>query len=131
MRQKLTEPKIVNFTEDRFDRELVPGVAHMKHTFGNNVSVALFKVAKGKGSSFPDKPHAHGEEVALQIKGSSKVFVHGKEYVINQGEMIIMPEGLEHSGIFTDDEESWLVAIATPPRDDYGEANWPEKKQPA
>lgn len=124
MRKPLTEPKIIDFQDDKFDREIVPGVAHMKHTFGNNVSVALFKVAKGKGSCFPNTPHSHGEEVALQIKGSSKVFVDSKEYVINQGEMIIMPEGLEHSGIFTDDEESWLVAIATPPRDDYGEENW-------
>jgi len=124
MHKPLKEPKIIDFREDKFDREIVPGVAHMKHTFGNNVSVALFKVAKGKGSSFPNKPHAHGEEVALQIKGSSKVFVDSKEYAINEGEMIIMPEGLMHSGIFTDDEESWLIAIATPPRDDYGEENW-------
>ena len=53
MRKPLTEPKIVDFREDKFDREIVPGVAHMKHTFGNNVSVALFKIARGKGSSFP------------------------------------------------------------------------------
>lgn len=128
MRKPLTEPKIVNFQDNEFSRELIPGVAHMKHTFGNNMSVALFKVAKGKGSAFPNIPHRHGEEVALQIRGSSKVFVDGKEYIINQGEMIIMPEGLEHSGIFTDDDESWLIAIATPPRDDYGDENWRPKK---
>lgn len=124
MKRHLTEPRVVSFTEDQFSREIVPGVAHMKHLFGNGTSVALFKVAKGKGSSFPDRPHRHGEEIALQLKGSSRVCANGKEYRINTGELIIMPADLEHSGVFTDDEESWLLAICTPPRFDYGDENW-------
>ena len=124
MRNELTEPKVINFSDDEFSREIVPGVAHMKHTFGNDTSVALFKVAKGKGSSFPDAKHSHGEEVAIQLKGTSMLYVDGKEYVTREGELIIVPGGLEHSGIFSDDEESLLLVIATPPREDYGNATW-------
>lgn len=40
--------------------------------------------------------------------------------------MIIMPDGLEHSGIFSVEAESWLIAIATPPREDCGAETWPE-----
>ena len=124
MQNALTEPKVINFSADEFSREIVPGVAHMKHTFGNDTSVALFKVAKGKGSSFPDVKHSHGEEVAIQLKGTSMLYANGKEYIIREGELIIVPGGLEHSGIFSDDEESLLLAIATPPREDYGDPTW-------
>lgn len=124
MPKTLTEPMVVNFVRDEFGREIVPGVAQMKHVFGNDMSVALFKIAKGKGSTFPATPHSHGEEVALQLKGSSKLYANGKEYIIKEGELIIVPAGLEHAGIFTDDEESWLLAIATPRREDYGDETW-------
>ncbi|HEY6330783.1 MAG TPA: cupin domain-containing protein [Blastocatellia bacterium] len=119
----LTEPKVINFTEDKFDREIVPGVAFMKHTFGNQLSIALFKIEKGKGGEFPRHYHKHGEEVGIQLKGSAKVFARGKEYVINEGEAIIIPADLEHAGIFGE-EEGWLLAIATPPREDYGPPTW-------
>lgn len=124
MPNELTEPRVISFSDDAFSREIVPGVAHMKHTFGNDTSVALFKVAKGKGSAFPNVKHSHGEEVAIQLKGTSMLYANGKEYIIREGELIIVPGGLEHSGIFTDDEESLLLAIATPPRDDYGNSTW-------
>ena len=124
MHDELKEPRVISFSDDAFSREIVPGVAHMKHAFGNDTSVALFKVAKGKGSSFPDVKHSHGEEVAIQIKGTSMLYANGKEYIIREGELIIVPGGLEHSGIFSDDEESLLLAIATPRRDDYGDPTW-------
>lgn len=123
MDEEMKEPRVVNFVDDQFQREIVPGVAMMKHTFGNEISVALFKIEKGKGSQFPNVYHSHGEEVGIQLKGSARVFACGKEYVINEGEAIIIPGGLEHAGIFGD-EEGLLLAICTPPRKDYGPANW-------
>jgi quercetin dioxygenase-like cupin family protein len=124
MPMNFNEPRVVSFVVDEFERELVPGVAHMKHLFGNDTSVALFKIAKGSGTRFPATAHAHGEEIALQLKGSSWVEAAGKRYTIRQGELIVMPAGLAHSGVFTDDEESWLLAICTPPREDYGPQTW-------
>ena len=124
MQDELTELIVMSFTDDAFSREIVPGVAHMKHTFGNDTSVALFKVAKGRGSSFPNVKHSHGEEVAIQLKGTSMLYANGKEYVTREGELMIVPGGLEHSGIFSDDEESLLLVIATPPREDYGNPTW-------
>jgi len=124
MHEELKEPKVISFSDGAFEREIVPGVAHMKHTFGNDTSVALFKVAKGKGSSFPDVKHSHGEEVAIQLKGTSMLYANGKEYITREGDLIIVPGGLEHSGIFADDEESLLLVVATPGREDYGDPTW-------
>lgn len=123
MDKVMAEPRVISLTEDKFEKEIVPGVAHMKHLFGNNMSVALFKIARGQGSKFPNHFHKHGEEIGIQLKGSARVFACGKEYVINEGEAIIIPEGVEHAGIFGD-EECWLLAIAVPPREDYGPENW-------
>lgn len=120
---RLKEPRVVNLQRDDFRREIVPGVAFMKHLFGNNLSVALFKIPKGKGGLFPKHYHKHGEEVAIQLKGSCKVFACGKEYIIREGEAIIIPAELKHAGSFGE-EECWLLTIATPPREDYGPEDW-------
>jgi quercetin dioxygenase-like cupin family protein len=123
MEKVMDEPKVVNFVNDEFNKEVAPGIAFMKHTFGNDVSVALFKIVKGKGGQFPKHYHKHGEEVAIQLKGSAKLFACGKEYTINEGEAIIVPAGVEHAGIFGE-EEGLLLAICTPPRTDYGPEDW-------
>ncbi len=123
MERPFKEPKVISFTDDKFEREIIPGVAHMKHIFGNSLSVALFKIAKGQGGKFPKQFHSHGEEIGIQLKGSAKVFACGKEYIINEGEAIIIPADVEHAGIFGE-EEGLLLAIATPRREDYGSENW-------
>jgi quercetin dioxygenase-like cupin family protein len=85
--------------------------------------VALFKIAKGQGAKFPKTFHAHGEEIGIQLKGSAKVWACGKEYTIREGEAIVIPGGLQHAGIFGE-EEGLLLAIATPRREDYGGPTW-------
>jgi quercetin dioxygenase-like cupin family protein len=123
MQKTFTEPKILDFTTDEFSKEVVPGVAFMKHTFGRDLSIALFKIQAGQGGKFPRHYHKHGEEVGIQLKGSARVFANGKEYVIKEGQAIVLPADLEHAGIFGD-EEAWLLTVATPPRDDYGPSDW-------
>lgn len=119
----MDEPKVISLEDGNFEKEVVPGVAFMKHTFGNDLSVALFKIAKGQGAKFPMHYHKHGEEIGIQLKGSAKVYSGGKEYLINEGEAIIIPANCEHAGIFGE-EEGLLLAIATPPRKDYGPPDW-------
>ena len=129
MENALQEPKVICLQDNKFEQEIVPGVALIKHTFGNHLSVALFKIVKGQGSRFPKQLHKHGEEIGIQLKGSSRVFACGKEYVINEGEVIIIPADCENAGIFGD-EECLLLAIATPPRNDYGTSDWSSVGEP-
>jgi quercetin dioxygenase-like cupin family protein len=123
MEREFNEPVVISFTNDDFERELIPGVAFMKHLFGNEMSFALFKIAKGQGGKFPKAFHKHGEEIGIQLKGSAKVWACGKEYTIHEGEAIVIPADVEHAGIFGE-EDGLLLAIATPQRRDYGPANW-------
>jgi len=129
MKNEFTEPVVISLTEDKFENEIVPGVAMMKHMFGNDMSVSLYKIAKGQGGKFPKVYHQHGEEVGIQLKGSATVWASGKEYQINEGEAIVIPGGLDHAGIFGN-EDCLLLAIATPSRDDYGPADWKEVRKP-
>lgn len=123
MSKQLKEPRILDLKADSFPKEVVPGVAYMKHMFGGNMSVALFKIPAGKGAEFPLHYHKHGEEVGIQLKGSSRLYAGGKEYTIHEGQAVVVPAELEHAGNFGE-EESWLLAIATPPREDYGPEDW-------
>lgn len=123
MPEELKEPRVLDLKKDDFGKEVVPGVAYMKHMFGNQLSVALFKIPAGKGGQFPMHYHKHGEEVGIQLKGTARLFACGKEYVVHEGEAIVVPAGVEHAGIFGE-EECWLLAIAAPPREDYGAQDW-------
>jgi quercetin dioxygenase-like cupin family protein len=123
MAKTFTEPKILDFTTDDFPKEVVPGIAYMKHMFGRDLSVALFKIPAGQGAKFPRHYHKHGEEIGIQLKGTSHLFANGKEYIVHEGQAIVLPSQLEHAGIFGE-EEVWLLAIATPPREDYGPEDW-------
>jgi quercetin dioxygenase-like cupin family protein len=116
------------FKVDGDVKEVIPGALFMKHMFGDDMSIAVFKFAKGQGSAAPAEEHSHGEEVGLVLKGTARVYgTDGTEYVIRQGEAIIIPKGWKHSGTFDDDEECVIFTVAYPKRPDYG----PEDQAPA
>lgn len=120
----MKEPKVIRLQADGPMKEVLEGSASMKHDLFDKMSIALFKVPKGKGSQIPEHFHRHGEEIGIQLKGTAYVSAGGQEYVVQEGEAIILPAGVEHTGIFSDDEECWLLTIASPPRKDYGTPNW-------
>jgi len=123
----MEKPRIFRVYDDDL-REVVPGALFMKHMFGDDMSVALFKFEKGKGGDAPAEVHSHGEEVGLVLKGTARVYdTNGTEYVVKAGEAIIIPKGWEHSGTFDDDEECLIFTVAFPKRPDYG----PEEEAPA
>ncbi len=128
MTEALKEPKIFRVNDEGL-KEVVSGALFMKHMYGDDMSVALFKFLKGKGSEAPAEVHCHGEEIGLVLKGTAKVRgTDGKEYVIKEGDAIIIPAGWEHSGTFDDDEDCLLFCVAFPKRtEDLG----PEGETPA
>ena len=120
----MIEPKVIRLQPDGPMKTVLDGLASMKHTLLDKMSIALFKIPKGKGGQIPEHFHRHAEEIGIQLKGTVTVFADGKEYVVQAGEAIIIPAGVEHTGVFSDEEECWLLAISSPPRTDYGPANW-------
>ena len=122
------------------EKEVIPGALFMKHMFGDDMSIALFKFAKGMGSAAPAEVHTHGEEVGLVLKGTARVYgTDGSEFVVGAGEAIIIPRDWKHSGTFDDDEECLIFTVAYPKRPDYGPEDEPpvpvgfhiEEKKPA
>jgi quercetin dioxygenase-like cupin family protein len=127
MKAALKKPRVFHVNDDNL-KEVVPGALLMKHMFGADMSVALFKFMKGKGSDAPAEVHSHGEEVGLVLKGTARVHgTDGSEYILKAGDAIIIPAGWEHSGSFDDDEECLIFTVAYPIRPDYG----PEDEAPA
>lgn len=64
------------------------------------------KIAKVKGE-FVWHDHADEDELFLIIKGQLKLEFRDKTVVLNEGEMLIIPRGIEHKPIA--EEECWLM----------------------
>ena len=127
MQKPLKQPRVFHVNNEGL-KEVIPGALYMKHMYGADMSVALFKFMKGKGSDAPADVHSHGEEVGIVLKGTARVHgTDGTEYVLREGDAIIIPQGWEHSGSFDDDEECLIFTVAYPIRPDYG----PEDQAPA
>jgi quercetin dioxygenase-like cupin family protein len=127
MKKALKQPRIFKVNDEGL-KEVIPGALYMKHMYGADMSVALFKFMKGKGSDAPADVHSHGEEVGIVLKGTARVHgTDGSEYVLREGDVIIIPRGWEHAGSFDDDEECLIFTVAYPVRPDYG----PEDQTPA
>ena len=127
MNKALKQPRIFKVNNEGL-KEVIPGALYMKHMYGADMSVALFKFMKGKGSDAPADVHSHGEEVGIVLKGTARVHgTDGSEYVLREGDAIIIPRGWEHAGSFDDDQECLIFTVAYPVRPDYG----PEDQTPA
>jgi len=136
------EPRVIGFNTQNM-KEVVPGQLYMKHMVGPDVSVVVLNIKRGESvkmgqdvqknykgdeatratsiSAGKMPPlHVHGQEIAIVLKGYGKVVTgDGKEYPIKEGEAIIMPPGLPHTGTF-DAPDNLVVSITTPRRPEYG-----------
>jgi mannose-6-phosphate isomerase-like protein (cupin superfamily) len=64
------------------------------------------KLAKVQGE-FIWHDHAHEDELFFILKGSLKIEFRDKTLVLKEGEMLIIPRGVEHKPIA--EEEVWLM----------------------
>lgn len=137
------EPRVMGLSDENM-REVVEGRLYMKHMVGPDMSVVLLDIRSGEatplngaaqqkhyrgdeatraatmsGGEMPPM-HQHGQEVAIVLEGEGKVVIPGgKEFPIRAGELIIMPPGLPHTGLFTA-PRNLVLSITTPRRPEYG-----------
>lgn len=64
------------------------------------------KIAKVKGE-FVWHDHANEDELFMVIKGQLKIQFEDKETLLNQGEICIVPRGVQHKPIA--EEECWIL----------------------
>jgi len=145
------EPRVIGFNTENMT-EVVPGQLYMKHMVGPDMSVVVLNIKRGEPTPLnqpQNKPageyqgdeatraakisagemppfHVHGQEIAIVMKGHGKVVLeNGDEFPIKEGEAIIMPPGISHTGIF-DAPDNLVVSITTPRRPEYGAHNQTE-----
>lgn len=100
--------------------EIVPGQLYFKHWHGDDVSIGVTRMVRTAQGHFPGKENVHGEEVALAVKGSLDMTIAGKPYHVPEGQVLIIPPQLPHTGTCLDDE-CLLVSWFTPNRmDEWG-----------
>ncbi|WP_192347283.1 cupin domain-containing protein [Algoriphagus sp. Y33] len=64
------------------------------------------KLAKVKGE-FVWHNHTNEDELFLIIKGSLKIDLEGESVTLNEGEMLVIPRGVEHRPVA--EEEAWIL----------------------
>tara|TARA_R110000868_G_scaffold178203_3_gene417767 strand:+ start:1941 stop:2303 length:363 start_codon:yes stop_codon:yes gene_type:complete len=64
------------------------------------------KIAKVKGE-FVWHDHANEDELFMVVKGELKIQLKSQEIILNEGEVYIVPRGVEHKPIA--EEECWIL----------------------
>ncbi|MDR7131554.1 mannose-6-phosphate isomerase-like protein (cupin superfamily) [Algoriphagus sp. 4150] len=64
------------------------------------------KLAKVKGE-FVWHNHTNEDELFLIVKGSLKIDLEGESITLDEGEMLVIPRGVEHRPVA--EEEAWIL----------------------
>ena len=78
--------------------------------------VMLARVIMKKGAHVP-LHHHHNEQVTYILEGALKFAIDGKEIVVSEGEVLIIPSNMPHSAEALEDTVS--LDIFNPPRADW------------
>ncbi|MGK2941752.1 MAG: cupin domain-containing protein [Immundisolibacter sp.] len=99
--------------------EVVPDTVYMRHWFGTNLSVALFRIEPGNPDAARPAMHSHGTELGVQLAGGgTMVDEFGRSYVLRSGDVMLIKSGVKHSGDFGD-SQNVILSVVTPPRPEY------------
>ena len=77
----------------------------LPHQIGE-VNDCAVKIAKFKGE-FDWHSHANEDELFLVVKGSITIRLRDGEMVLNEGQLGIVPHGIEHQPVAS--EEAWVL----------------------
>lgn len=74
------------------------------------VSVTLFAFSKGEAIGEHD---SNGDAMVLVLEGTGKYVVGGKEYLVSEGETLVMPAKIPHS-VFAEEDFKMLLTVVFP-----------------
>src|ERR1700691_3539648 len=84
------------------------------YVVGQNVMLA--RVLLKKGCIVPEHSH-HNEQISYVVEGALRFGIDGKEIVVSEGEVLIIPSNMPHSAEALEDTVS--LDIFNPPRADW------------
>lgn len=75
----------------------------------NDMQVKLVKL-KGE---FVWHQHEHDDELFLVVKGTLRILLHDGELVLHEGELAVIPKGVEHCPVAEDEVHAVLIEPKT------------------
>jgi quercetin dioxygenase-like cupin family protein len=98
--------------DDDAAQHLAPNTIYSRQAQGADLSVIICKFTKGTTTADVDAPKS--EEVTTVTSGKFKVKAGAEEYLLREGDAIIVPPGLERLWECIDETGS-IIRIITPP----------------
>lgn len=95
-------------------RELAPGVT-LRTMWGEKIMMSMVDIAPN--SVVPMHSHPN-EQAGMVLEGEFDFTIGGETTRMKQGDVYIIPGGVEH-GLVANDEPSKALDIFSPPREDY------------
>ena len=94
-------------------KHVIDGITR-RHLSGNKTTFAHYHFEEG--AVLPMHQHDH-EQITYIVKGCFKMTVIDKEYVLKEGDMLLIPSNLVHGAVAL--EETVVVEAFSPPREDW------------
>src|SRR5271163_640956 len=79
-------------------------------------NIMLSRVLLKKGCLVPEHSH-HNEQISYVVEGALKFGIDGREIVVREGEVLLIPPNMPHSAVALEDAVS--LDIFDPPRADW------------
>jgi quercetin dioxygenase-like cupin family protein len=79
-------------------------------------NIMLSRVLLKKGCVVPEHSH-HNEQISYVVEGALKFGIDGREIVVREGEVLLIPSNMPHSAVALEDAVS--LDIFDPPRADW------------
>lgn len=95
------------------EEELQPGLTR-KVVHGTNITLAQLSLAEG--IVVPSHKH-HNEQISSVLKGSILIDTGEEKYVVNQGELLVIPPGVPHK--VTVLKDAVVLDTFSPVREDW------------
>lgn len=95
-------------------RELAPGVT-LRTMWGDKIMMSMVEIAPN--AEVPMHSHPH-EQAGMVLQGEFDFTIGGETTRMRQGDVYIIPGGVEH-GLVANDGWSMALDIFSPPREDY------------
>ena len=95
-------------------RELAPGV-NLRTMWGEKIMISVVEIAPN--SDVPMHSHPH-EQAGMVLQGEFDFTIGGETRRVKQGDVYIIPGGVEH-GLTASEGWSLALDLFSPPREDY------------
>ena len=108
----------------QFDWGTLKWMATPDHNDSGRFSAGVVQLAPGKGHEL--HTHPESDEILYVVSGEGEQTVAGDTREISAGEMIFIPEGVEHGTVNTNWTPLTLLAVYAPPGPEQQLAELPE-----